>query len=165
MRTYCELNQNLALHHSVPIGNCRQIIKGDFFWILARPPPVYPPQLVDEDLESFFLQWDDFVRNDLSGWSWSAHVIGNARVKTEGNKRLVDGDYDDYDAITASLSEKHSKAHDIGDGDFSIGMTVQKIVLIERVDVETPTLQEFAEQKRACFVRGHENEYDKVSQT
>ena len=45
----------------------------------------------------------------------------------------------------------------VEEGDFSVGMTVNKIILIERVeDIESPTLAEFSDQEHACFVMGHE---------
>ena len=45
VRVMCEINQQLTKDHSIPVGSCRTILKGDHYWILVRPPPAYPPQV------------------------------------------------------------------------------------------------------------------------
>ncbi|EWC48469.1 hypothetical protein DRE_02238 [Drechslerella stenobrocha 248] len=161
IRVMVELGDQLTKLHSIPLGSCRSVLKGDHFWIVARPPPAYPPQLVDEDMESFFLQWDEFVKTDLRSASWLCHVIVQARVRAES-----DCDFEqEYGSGEESLKGKSgmppkhrsSPIDPLSHGDFSLGITVQKIVLLEKLDVEAPTVAEMEEQRYACFLRGHED--------
>ncbi|KAF3932340.1 hypothetical protein ABW19_dt0210583 [Dactylella cylindrospora] len=161
IRVMVELVHQMTKVHSIPLGSCRSTLKGDHFWIIARPPPAYPPQLVDEDMESFFLQWDEFVKTDLRSSSWMCHVIGQARVRTESNYEVEKEDSSGDESLkgkSSGLSARRRKRPPsrLADGDFSLGITVQKIVLLEKVLVEAPTVAEMEEQRHVCFLRGHE---------
>ncbi|EPS43988.1 hypothetical protein H072_2011 [Dactylellina haptotyla CBS 200.50] len=161
IRVMVEMVHQLTKVHSIPLGSCRSTLKGDHFWIIARPPPAYPPQLVDEDMESFFLQWDEFVKTDLRSSSWMCHVIGQARVKSESNQDFERDGKDEEGSLkgkSSGLSSRRRKGppSPLSHGDFSLGITVQKIVLLEKVLVEAPTVREMEEQKHTCFLKGHE---------
>ncbi|KAJ6259004.1 hypothetical protein Dda_5900 [Drechslerella dactyloides] len=153
IRVMVEMNHQLTKVHSIPLGSCRSVLKGEHFWMVARPPPAYPPQLVDEDMESFFLQWDEFVKTDLRSSSWLCHVIGQARVRTESScdlEREENSGPEPPERKNSVLSSKRRKAppSPLSHGDFSLGITVQKIVLLEKVNVEAPTVAEMEEQRR-----------------
>ncbi|KAK6363759.1 hypothetical protein TWF730_001175 [Orbilia blumenaviensis] len=161
IRVMVEMVHQLTKVHSIPLGSCRSTLKGDHFWIIARPPPAYPPQLVDEDMESFFLQWDEFVKTDLKSASWLCHVIGQARVRSESTCDLEREDHSSDESVkgkSSGLSSRRRKGppSPLSHGDFSLGITVQKIVLLEKVLVEAPTVAEMAEQRHVCFLKGHE---------
>ncbi len=119
---------------------------------------------MQEDLESFFLQWDEFVKTDLRSASWMCHVIGQARVKCESNRDFEREDQPhssssgDEDYKGKGIAERRGKRPPsrLCDGDFSLGITVHKIVLLEKVLVEVPTITEMEEQRHVCFLRGHE---------
>ncbi|KAK6335472.1 hypothetical protein TWF696_002246 [Orbilia brochopaga] len=162
IRVMVEMGHQLTKTHSIPLGSCRSVLKGDHYWMVARPPPAYPPQLVDEDMESFFLQWDEFVKTDLRSSSWLCHVIGQARVRTESSCDLERDDNNGLEPLKEKgsvLSARRRKVSPkpLSHGDFSLGITVQKIVLLEKVTVEAPTVAEMEEQRRACFLKGHED--------
>ncbi|KAF3918493.1 hypothetical protein ABW21_db0205242 [Orbilia brochopaga] len=162
IRVMVEMGHQLTKTHSIPLGSCRSILKGDHIWMVAQPPPAYPPQLVDEDMESFFLQWDEFVKTDLRSSSWLCHVIGQARVRTESDCDLERGGSNCVESLgkqSGVLSSKRRKTppRPLSHADFSLGITVQKIVLLEKVTVEAPTVAEMEEQRRVCFLKGHED--------
>ncbi|KAK6539719.1 hypothetical protein TWF694_009920 [Orbilia ellipsospora] len=162
IRVMVEMVDQLTKIHSIPLGSCQSTLKGDHFWIIARPPPAYPPQLVDEDMESFFLQWDEFVKTDLRNASWMCHVIGQARVKSESNHDFQ-AEQENIDGFvkgkSSGLSTRRRKGppSPLSNGDFSLGITVQKIVLLEKVIVEAPTIADMEQQRRVCFLKGHDD--------
>ncbi|KAF3930456.1 hypothetical protein ABW20_dc0107329 [Dactylellina cionopaga] len=161
IRVMVEIIHQLTKTHSIPLGSCWTLPKGDYFWMIARPPPAYPPQLVDEYMDSFFLQWDEFVKSDLKSASWMCHVIGQARVKSESNLDLEKEEGSGGESVkgkSSGLSSRRRKGppSPLAHGDFSLGITVQKIVLIEKAMVEAPTVAEMEQQRHVCFLRGHD---------
>lgn len=113
-------------------------------------------------MESFFLQWDEFIKTDLRSASWMCHVIGQARVRCESNFDFTGEETGGQESVPAgsspSLSGRRKKEPPsrLAYGDFSLGITVQKIVLLEKVLVEAPTFAEMETQRNVCFLRGHE---------
>lgn len=90
------------------------------------------------------------------------HVIGQARVRSESNCDLEREDPSSDGSVkgkSSGLSSRRRKGppSPLSYGDFSLGITVQKIVLLEKVLVEAPTVAEMAEQRHACFLKGHED--------
>jgi len=113
-------------------------------------------KLVDENLDTFRLQWDDFVRGELSDSSWKAHIIGQARVQTESKIRLVaatktTNEQDDNDDFRRSRAQ-------LNHTDFSLNLIIYKVILINRIEIDSPSQSEFVEQLDVCFVKGHDHQ-------